>query len=174
MRHPYQKLNPNVKALLSSDKLARKAIESWIQVNTNPTFYNLNSHNSFANLSGNYYVSMRNVALWTGEPKPNLYTRLIRNYDMFESFGTVCYEDDDVDSSRLEAAMTLGLDRYVQMTSSLYLFSPGSVLLFLLSSRYPKAESFQEYIKDWGIGSAYSLPKLFVTLQQQETANELA
>jgi hypothetical protein len=169
MRHPYSQINPNVKALLSSNKLAQKAIESWIQVNTNPTFYNRNSHNSFANINGSYYVSMRNVALWTGEPKPNLYSRLLRNYDMFAEFGTVCYEDDD--TNRLEAALTLGLDKYAQMTSSIYLFSPRSVLLFLLSSRYPKAESFQEYIQDWGIGSAYSLPKLFVTLQQKEITN---
>lgn len=170
MRHPYLQINPNVKALLSSDELAQKAIESWIKKNTNPTFYNRNSHNSFSNLNGNYYVSMRNVALWTGEPKPNLYSRFLRNYDMFAEFGAVCYEDDDVYSGRLEAAMTLGLDRYVQMTSSLYLFSPRAVLLFLLSSRYPKAESFQEYIQDWGIGKAYSLPKLFLTLQK-ETAS---
>lgn len=168
MRHPYRQINPNVKALLSSDERAQEAIESWIQVNTNPTFYNRNSHNSFSNLKGNYYVSMRNVALWTGEPKQNLYSRLLRNYDMFAEFGTICYEDGD--TGRLEAGMTLGLDRYVQMTSSLYLFSPRAVLLFLLSSRYPKAESFQEYIQDWGIGKAYSLPKLFLTLQK-ETAN---
>lgn len=166
--HPYRQINPNVKALLESDELAQEAIESWIQVNTHPAFYNRNSHNSFSNLNGNYYVSMRNVALWTGEPKQNLYSRLLRNYDMFAEFGTACYEDDD--TGRIEAAMTLGLDRYVQMTSSLYLFSPRAVLLFLLSSRYPKAESFQEYIQDWGIGKAYSLPKLFITLQK-ETAS---
>lgn len=168
--HPYKQLNPNVKAILSCDKLAQEAIENWIQVNTSKDYYFKNQHNSFSNLNGNYYVSMRNVALWTGEPKQNLYSRLLRNYDMFESFGTVIYEDFDNDSDRLEAAMNLGLDQYVQMTSSLYLFSPRAVLLFLLSSRYPKAESFQEYIQDWGIGKAYSLPKLFVTLQK-ETSN---
>jgi hypothetical protein len=167
--HPYGQINPNVKSLLSSESMARLAIESWIEANTSKDYYFKNQHNSFSNLSGNYYVSMRNVALWTGEPKPNLYSRLLRNYDMFAEFGTVCYEDDD--TNRLEAALTLGLDKYAQMTSSIYLFSPRSVLLLLLSSRYPKAESFQEYIQDWGIGSAYSLPKLFVTLQQKEITN---
>jgi len=167
--HPYGQINPNVKSLLYSESMARLAIESWIEANTSKDYYFKNQHNSFSNLSGNYYVSMRNVALWTGEPKPNLYSRLLRNYDMFAEFGTVCYEDDD--TNRLEAALTLGLDKYAQMTSSIYLFSPRSVLLLLLSSRYPKAESFQEYIQDWGIGSAYSLPKLFVTLQQKEITN---
>jgi hypothetical protein len=171
--HPYGQINPYVKSLLSSESMARLTIESWIEANTSKDYYFKNQHNSFSNLNCNYYVSMRNVALWTGEPKPNLYSRLLRNYDMFAEFGTVIYADYDNYSDRLEAAMALGLDHYVQMTSSIYLFSPRSVLLFLLSSRYPKAESFQEFIKDWGIGSAYSLPKLFVTLQK-ETANELA
>ena len=167
MYHPYKQLNPNVKALLDSDALARQVIESWIEENTTQGYYFKNSHNSFSSLHGHYFVSMRNVALWTGEPKSNLYSRFLRNYDMFAEFGACCYEDGH--TGRVEAALTLGLDRYVQMTSSIYLFSPRAVLLFLLSSRYPKAESFQEYIQDWGIGSSYSLPKLFVTLQQEVT-----
>lgn len=160
MRLPYKQLNPNVTALLESDELAKKAIESWIEENS--TVYFKNSHNSFSSLNGNHYVTMRNVVLWTGDSRSNLYAKLYNHYDLFSDFGLLTF--DDGVSPRLYAAEATGLFGYVQITRSLYLFSPSNVVLYLLTSGTEKAESFRQYIEDWGSEKKYSMAKLTVTL----------
>lgn len=160
---PYSRINSNVKAILDSDALSRQVIEAWIEDKS--ANYFKNSHNSFSNLDGKYFVSLRNVKLWTGDDGRNIYQKLYRYYSLFEEYGVVCL--DEGWTTRLEAATLLGLDAYVQMTGSLYLFSPRAVVLFLLSASTDKADSFREYIKDWATDKPYCLPKLFVTLQEK-------
>lgn len=167
--NPYSQLNSNVLAILESEELAQRVLETWLKETSSlKTFYK-NQHNSFSNLYGYYYVSMRNVANWCGEAKPNLYGRLYRNYEVFQQHGTICL--DEGLTGRVEAALGVGLTNYANMTRSLYLFSPCSVVLFLLTSKSDKADSFRAYINDWSPDKQYSMAKLAITLQQKETVN---
>ena len=169
MFNPYSQLNSNVLSILESESLAQKALESWLKETSNLKVFYKNQHNSFSNLHGYSYVTMRNVAAWCGEAKPNLYGRLYRNYEVFQQHGTICL--DEGLTGRVEAALGVGLTNYAMMTRSLYLFSPCSVVLFLLTSKSTKADSFRAHINDWSPDKRYSMAKLALTLQQKETTN---
>lgn len=158
---PYKKLNPLVKVILSDNSKAKEVIDKWLSIQYFSRFKN--THNSFTLIKDKPYVSMKNLSFWSGLDKSSIYQYLRRYPDLFNLLGLEVFEEE-FGSNRLLAASNLGLDKYISMTKSIYLFSPSCVALILLASPSEKSQNFREFISDWSPENSYSLVKLFATL----------
>lgn len=167
---PYSKLQANVQSALQDEVVAKMFIDAWLDE------LGLPSQHSFSNLplpiGCGHYVSAKMVRKWTNLHSACLYNKLTRYSETFLDYGLLVAYDDDK-SDRVKAADALGLHSYLNMTSSLYLFSPRCVILFLLTSRNERCANFRKFIRDYAPEQAYSMRKLIATTSTTLVTNHV-
>jgi hypothetical protein len=180
VKYPYSNLNTKVRELLSNQTMAKKAIEDWlysiglrdvttlkvlalVDETSESVRYLEPSKIKFASINGSHFVSMRNVIFWTGQAHVNAYKQFYSNRSFIESLG-VKYAPSHTHSTRLAAVQLLGLHQHHRMTSHITLFSPCSVVWFLITAKTENGQSFREFVKDTAPEKPYYPKKLVMTL----------